>query len=218
MLMVLFGAVGCSGSEMPNASEVAVSKVSTTTVAAMVATVPVGTVANETGSVEISVAADGTIPPTPLFGLFDGEQTYAADTDLVAAVAALRASYPEVGDVPIAIPSAPPPGSTVRFVGMMSWDGVPDVVTIVGSDQPAAFTGFTVGATADAHVACVGKGAGWVAHPWRSDPDGCADREADGSIAAAEWTEQASGWRLVAGSATVDIDATIADLRILQGP
>ena len=133
----------------------------------------------------------GTLPPTPLFGLFDEDHTFPSSADLEAAVAALRRDYPVVAEVPVAVPTGAPSGSMVRFVGSVSWDGVPNVLTIVSLDGAGLLS---VGAIPDDFDVCSEPGMDWSPRQWRDDSNGCASTPAGAAITG-EWSENGVGWR-----------------------
>lgn len=138
-----------------------------------------------------AVSAVGTVPPRPLFGVFDSAETFAATDDLDAAVAALRASYPDIADVPIAVPTNAPPNTTVRFLGTITSDHQASVLTIVNIDDAQVFE---MAALADPVMCAPSPGLTWRLAVIRGDPHGCVAVPPPGGSEYGQWTEGGEGW------------------------
>ena len=162
---------------------------------------------------EVANSPDLTIAPTPLFGLFDDSQSFAADADLDAAVRALRVQFPEIGGAPVAVPSGIPAGATVRFVGWMTWDGHPSVHTGVELDGRQLVH---IEVLPDDGPVCFAQGVEWTRRTVRDDRDAC-EYTPPNAVAFYEWREAASGWQATAIQPDISIALTLIEgLHILD--
>ena len=202
-LMVATG--GCSGVQS-NATSSPVSRRPTTMTTTQL---PSTTTTLSSATATTRISNIGTAPPTPIFGLYGDKATYPWSADLEAAVAALRVKYPAVADVPIAVPTSAPSGSTVRFIGTVSWDHVPSVSTIVSLDGSVLLS---VGALPPDFATCKEPGIDWGPRPWRKDSNGC---ETNGG-STGEWSENGVGWRFEANPTDVGPSLLLVEaLRLL---
>lgn len=173
------------------------------------AQLPTTTTAPRPPSTTTSLPDAGTVPPTPIFGLFDDRASFPSSADLESAVSSLRLEYPEVADVPIAVPTSAPSDSTVRFIGTVSWDHVPSVLTVISLNGSVLLS---VGALPGDFVTCKEPGIDWSPRPWRKDSNGCVTNEG----ATGEWSENGVSWRFEANPTDVDASLLIVEaLRLL---
>lgn len=158
--------------------------------------------------------AEATPAPRPLFGLFDAEQTFATRADINAAVAALRVRYSAVAAIPIAVPTDAPADTTVRFVGTLSWDGQPSILTIVDVGGTQVFEASALPAV---FVACApSPDAHWRTVTIRGDNHGCVSVSSPGGSEHGQWHEAPGAWWYSAEPTAVSTNAWLSGLRIIS--
>lgn len=115
----------------------------------------------------------------------------ATTDDLDAAVVALRTRYPDVIDIPIAVPTNSPAGPTVRFLGTITSDHHASVLTIVDINNEQVFE---VSALADPVMCTPTPVTNWETAVIRDDTDGCTAVPPPGGSEFGQWTEDGQGW------------------------
>ena len=153
-----------------------------------------------------------TPAPIPLFGLFDVANTFAASDDLDAAIVALRIRYPAVAAVTIAVPTGAPACTTVRFVGTLSWDGQPSVLTVVDVNGVQVFE---ASALPPEFVTCSpSPDAHWQTVTIRGDVDGCVSVSLPGGSPDGQWHEGSEAWSYRAEPAAGSPETWLTGLRL----
>lgn len=153
-----------------------------------------------------------TAAPVLVFGGVDNDEfTFAGDDDLDASVTALRDRYPEFASTPIAVPSDPPPDTSVKLLGYLSWDGKPQVVTLVAVGRTDVFSVTNV----EPSESCEDRRAGpWQIEVVRGDAGACVRAGEGRAIQQGDWQEAGATFEYRITAGTVDFD-WVASLRIL---
>lgn len=167
-----------------------------------------------TGTVPTETATEATPAPTLLFGLFNVAETFAASDDLDAAIVAIRIRYPAVAAATIAVPTETPAGTTVRFVGTLSWDGQPSVRTVVDVNGTQVFE---ASALPPEFVTCSpSPDAHWQTVTIRGDVDGCVSVSLPDGSQDGQWHEGSEAWSYRAEPAAGSPETWLTGLRLIS--